>query len=129
MKTDDGEVRKPPALLGLVDPESRQPPVNVLRNPRRMPVVVVEDEHADGARLSVPNRGEQGPSRALGPCTQRSGDRGDLIGRPRAQKRDRDVQVLFGNEASLFRRAELFLLPAGDSACGRGRQAKAEKEP
>ena len=122
-------MRKPRALLGLVDPEPRQPLVNVFRNPRRMPVVVVEDEHADGARLSVPNRGEHGPSRAFDPCTQRSGDRGDLTGRPRAQERDRDVQVLFRDEASPFGSAELLPLPAGDPARDRVRQAKAEKKP
>ena len=122
-------MRKPRARLGLVDPEPGQPLVNVFRDPRRVRLPVVEDEHADGARLPVPNRGKHGPRSALGPRMQRSGDRGELTGRPRAQERNRDMQVLSRDEACPFGRAQLVPLPAGDPGHDRVRQAKAEKEP
>ena len=111
-------MRKPWTLLGLVDPEPRQPPVNVFRDSRRMPAPILEDEHSDRARLPVPSRDEHGPLSAFAPFTQRSGNRVDLTGRSRAEERDRDVQVLFGDKTGLFGGAELLPLPAGDAVRG-----------
>ena len=70
--------------------------MGVLGDPRRPALLVVEDEHADSAGLPVANRREHGRSDALHGCAQGLCDRADLVGRPRAEEGDRDVQVLQG---------------------------------
>ena len=103
--------------------------MNVFGDPRRMPVLVVEDEHPDAARLPVPHRGEHGLRSAVGPSRSAPRDRRQLTGRPRAEERDRDVQVLLRNEAGPLGRTELVPLPARDAASRLAGQAEAEKEP
>ena len=101
--------------------------MRVLGDPGRTPLLVVEDEHPDRARLPVPSRREDGPGDTLDGSPQSTGDGLDLAGRPRAEEGDRDVQVLDGNEPDALH-GQLLLLPRGDGLRGRVGQTEAEKE-
>ena len=52
-ESDDGEVRQPRPLLGLVHAEPVQTLVKPAGQLTRRTTVVVEDEHSDAARLTV----------------------------------------------------------------------------
>jgi hypothetical protein len=91
---DDREVRQPRTPLGLVHAEPLEPVVEVTRQLSSGTVLVIEDEHPDAARLSIAAFAEGDRSRPgcgrfeLGP------DRLDLMGRPRAEEGERDVEVV-----------------------------------
>src|SRR5947208_12443617 len=73
-EADDREVRKPRTLLRLVDAQPAKPLVHVLGEPRRAALVVVADEHPDGARLAVADRREHGPLGSPGCRAQSRGN-------------------------------------------------------
>jgi hypothetical protein len=120
-------VRKPLPPLRLVDAEGLEPTVRVLGDPRRTPLLVLEDEHSDRAGLPVPRRRENGLGDPVHGCAQSACDRLRLASGPRPEKGDRDVQVLERNDPDAFH-GELGALPGGDGICGRVGQAEAEKE-
>jgi hypothetical protein len=101
--------------------------VRDLGDPGRTPLLVVEDEHPDGARLPVPRRCEDGPVDRVDGFPQSAGDGLDLARRPRAEEGDRDVQVLDGNDPDALQ-SKLLVLPRSDGLSVRVGQAEAEKE-
>jgi hypothetical protein len=98
-----------------------------LRDSSRATLLVVEDEHADGAGLSIPGRREHGWRDSSSGVAQDVCDWADLVSRPGAEERDRDVEVLERNRADAVL-GQLVALPVGDRP-GRGLgQTEAEKE-
>src|SRR5436190_17516182 len=65
-EAENRDVGQPGPLLRLVDAESLEPLVQINGQPRRAPVLVGEDEHADAAGLLVANGPEH--DRARGGC-------------------------------------------------------------
>ena len=118
---------KPRTALGLVDPELGQPPMRLSGDPRRVSILVVEDEHSDRARLAIAKRSEHRLGDTTDGASQGSSDRLDLAGRPRPEKRNRDVQVLDRDDAHALP-VELAALPCGDLSRRVVGQAEAEKE-
>jgi hypothetical protein len=107
----NGDVREPRAPLTLVDPQGlqavEQPPREAAALPRR----VVEDEHADAARLAVPARREHDlPSVSRGRL-EGDRDRRQLGGRPATEEGERDVEMLAGNDPPV---AEMLALPGAN---------------
>ena len=122
---DDREVRQPRTPLRLVHAEPVEPVVEVTRQFSSGTVLVVEDDHPDAARLSIAAFAEDDRSRLgcgrfeLGP------DRLDVVGRPRAEEGERDVEVVAPDGSMRTgRKARLPLDKTVEHVLGQGESAE-----
>src|SRR5438132_12572817 len=106
-EAQDGDVREPAPLLGPVDAQSLEQPVEPLRVQPALPVEVVEDEHAHAPGLPVGADAEADRPEGVG-AADRGRDSLHLGGRRRAEERGRDVEVLAGDDPAA---REMPLLP------------------
>ena len=88
---------------------------------------VVEDEHPDAACLAVPHRRESNLSSAGSSGPQRLDDGFELLRGPRAEKCERDVEVIAPDHADTAR--ELSALPALDLIENVSGETERKKEP
>ena len=98
----DGDVRQPCAALALVDAEVLETPLHAIGERCRMPARVGENEHADGARLSVAHGREHERLGRRRLAAHDLGDRAHVRARLRTEKGERDVEAV--ERAGLARR-------------------------
>src|SRR5439155_3144271 len=122
----DGEVREPATLLGLVHAEPPEALVQVAREVAGRVALVVEDEHPDASGLAVADRLEADGSGGRGGGSQLCGDRLDLLARTVAQEGERDVRMLVRDEAAVGQAAAL---PAGENLGDVAGKAETAEEP
>jgi hypothetical protein len=91
-------------------------------------VLVVEDEHADAARLPVTAGGEDRTSRGSSSLPHLPNDRLEVAGRTAAEEGNRDVQVACPDGPNGLRTPELALLPCAKRPDGVVGQAESDKE-
>ncbi len=104
-------MREPGPAFAAIDAEAFQPLLDVRGQQRRVPVAVLEDEHAHAPRLAIPARCEPDLPRPGRGVAQSAHDRADLAGGPIPEECERDVQVPPGDETNAF---ELGTLPTPD---------------
>jgi hypothetical protein len=103
-----GDMREPRPLLALIDAEGLQSVEEPSGEPSAFLCAIVEHEHPHAAGLAVAARREHdvgGFSRSVG---QRHRDRRQLAGRPSAEEREREVEMLARDDPAL---AEMLVLP------------------
>ena len=103
-------MRQPRSSLPLVHAELREPPLQIIGEPRCAVVRLGQHDHAHAACLAVPNRLQE---RRLGLCRRGAkgfDDRGHVVGGAAAEERKSDVQMLARDKTDV-RVRELGLLP------------------
>ncbi len=119
-------MRKPGPGLPPVDAEPLQTREEVVRERRTVPLVVVADEHPDAPRLAVAPHGEDGLPSAVCGLAQGPHDGLEVVGRPRAEEGQGEVQVLGRNDP---RAAELPRLPGEEGLDRLLGEAERTEEP
>jgi hypothetical protein len=119
---------KPRASLASVQLERLEPGVEISRKRAGAPVLVVEYEHADAARLAIADRRRRGrlPDGA-GCFSQRFRDALDVCARAGAEEGERDVQIGAPHDPSAA--GELALLPVDDAIQHLLRKGESAEEP
>src|SRR5690242_17479982 len=87
-------MRQPRPALDLVDAEPFEPRADVGRQRGRRAALVVEDEHADAARLAVAARREPDRSGLASSVLEPDADLVELALGARPEERQRDVEIL-----------------------------------
>ena len=121
-------MRKPWTVLALVHAEPLQPLVDVVGQRRRVGVLVIEDEHADAARLPVAAGGEERAPRGESSLPQLLRDRLEVAGGTAAEESKGDVQVGRPDSSKGLRPSELALLPRTDCPDGVVGEAEGDEE-
>ena len=85
---------EPWASLGPVDAELLEPRVEVCRQPTRLAARVLDDEHADRARLAIVHRPEREGDRLASGFPQNADDRVEVGAWARPEEGKRDVEAL-----------------------------------
>src|SRR5438132_3612329 len=127
LEAQHGDVRTPRPLLPLVDSEPLQTLVQVARQGRRPALLVVEDQHADAARLAVAMGREDDLRSRGGRLPQGTRDRVDLFRRSMAEEGERDVQMVAAECPSLG--GQILALPADERFDCLVRQSERTEEP
>ena len=122
-------MREPGALLGLVDADPLEAPMEILGEPGGALRFIRPDEHPDAACLSVADRCEPRLLRRGGRLPERVCDRVQLTMWTMSEKGQSDVQALPREDAIGIRGREYGLLPLHQPVEGGFRQAKTDEEP
>jgi hypothetical protein len=122
-------VREPPPPLALVHAERLEAALEIVRENSRTPLLVVEREHPDTARLAVAAQREPCRSGLGSRLPQRADDRVELAHPPVPEEGERDVQVLRRNGPDAGHRAERVRLPRDEPLHRLRREPQRAEEP
>lgn len=123
------DVREPWPPFAPVHPQALEPPGKAFLEERRMPALVVEDEHGHSLGLAVAGRHENRLGDPGGGLPKRFAQGVQLFRRPLPEKRERDVQVVDGQRPRTGVAHQHASRPAGQLARGLGRNGKTEEQP
>ena len=104
-------MREPGPPLGTVEPLGGKALLKASGERRCLASGVGENEHSGAPRLAIPGDTEREPACLEGGGAEHRADRTSIARRPRAEKRERDVQVLGRNDPAS---AQARGLPAPD---------------
>src|SRR5919106_3029049 len=128
-EAQDRDVRKPRPALALVDAQALELVPDPLGEEPGPAALVVEDHHADGARLPVAAGREHDRPGRPGGLAHGGGDWRRFGGRTRAEEGEGDVQVRRPHSPDVTARRQLALLPAHEAAYRLVRQQQSDEEP
>ncbi len=128
LETEDGGMSKPHPLFALVDTEFLEALANTTGNDHAAISFVVEDDHSDATGLAIPLWRERRWWPAIASCLENSGDRAHLLQRAMAEKCERDVEILAGDEPHIVEIAQLRCLPGDQRSQGFFRQRETHEK-